>query len=234
MTGNSIKKTLPGMARFMILILIILILPTNVALQLYIQHQNQKQNSEEIFWQLEQLIRNNIYDLEREKRDFSQKCIQSAKMAAYFVEHNPGYITDLEHTKELAEKLDVDEIHFIDPQGEIYAGTHPRYYGFTFRDGEQMQFFLSMLEDTSLELCQEITPNTAEGKMMEYAAVWMEDKSGIVQIGMEPKRLLKQMEEKSLKKVVSEIPSGLMGYNQYKHREDRSFDCPWNEWAGYS
>ena len=52
MTGNSIKKTLPGMARFMILILIILILPTNVALQLYIQHQNQKQNSEEIFWQL--------------------------------------------------------------------------------------------------------------------------------------------------------------------------------------
>ena len=113
MTGNSIKKTLPGMARFMILILIILILPTNVALQLYIQHQNQKQNSEEIFWQLEQLIRNNIYDLEREKRDFSQKCIQSAKMAAYFVEHNPGYITDLEHTKELAEKLDVDEIHFM-------------------------------------------------------------------------------------------------------------------------
>lgn len=174
MTGNSIKKTLPGMARFMILILIILILPTNVALQLYIQHQNQKQNSEEIFWQLEQLIRNNIYDLEREKRDFSQKCIQSAKMAAYFVEHNPGYITDLEHTKELAEKLDVDEIHFIDPQGEIYAGTHPRYYGFTFRDGEQMQFFLSMLEDTSLELCQEITPNTAEGKMMEYAAVCMD------------------------------------------------------------
>ena len=73
MTGNSIKKTLPGMARFMILILIILILPTNVALQLYIQHQNQKQNSEEIFWQLEQLIRNNIYDLEREKRDF--RCV---------------------------------------------------------------------------------------------------------------------------------------------------------------
>ena len=35
---------------------------------------------------------------------------------------------------------------------------------------------------------------------MEYAAVWMEDKSGIVQIGMEPKRLLKQMEEKSLKR----------------------------------
>ncbi len=46
---------------------------------------------------------------------------------------------------------------------------------------------------------------------MEYAAVWMEDKSGIVQIGMEPKRLLKQMEEKP-EKVVSEIPSGLMGY----------------------
>lgn len=200
------------MAKLMILILIILILPANVALQLHIQHQNQKQSSEEIFWQLEQLIRNNTYDLEREKKDFSQKCIQSAKMAAYFVEHNPEYITDLVHTRELAEKLDVDEIHFITPQGEIYAGTHPDYYGFTFQDGEQMQFFLTMLEDTSMELCQEITPNTAEGRTMEYAAVWMEDKSGIVQIGMEPKRLLKQMEEKSLKKVVSDIPSDLMGY----------------------
>ena len=183
----------------MILILIILILPTNVALQLYIQHQNQKQNSEEIFWQLEQLIRNNIYDLEREKRDFSQKCIQSAKMAAYFVEHNPGYITDLEHTKELAEKLDVDEIHLLILRGDL-CGYPSQVLWFYIPGWRTDAVFLSMLEDTSLELCREITPNTAEGKMMEYAAVWMEDKSGIVQIGMEPKRLLKQMEEKKPEK----------------------------------
>lgn len=212
MTDNSIEKTLPRMAKLMMLTLIILILPANVVLQLYIQHQKQKQNSEEIFWQMEQLIRNNAYDLEREKREFSQNCIQMADATAYFAEHYPEYITDLEHTRELSEKLDVDEIHFITPQGEIYAGTHPQYYGFTFQSGEQMRFFLPMLEDTSLSLCQEITPNTAENKPMQYAAVWMNDKSGIVQIGMEPKRLLKKVEEKSLRKAVSDIPSGITGY----------------------
>lgn len=212
MKDNSIEKTLPRMARLMILILIVLILPANMALQFYIQHQNQKQSSKEIFWQMEQLIRNNAYDVQREKREFSRQCIRSARMAAYFVEHYPEHITDLEHTRELAEVMDVDEIHFITPQGKICAGTHPEYYGLGFDSGDQMRFFLPMLENTSLELCQEITPNTAEGKPMQYAAVWMKDKSGILQIGMEPERLLKQMEEKSLRKVVSEIPSDLTGY----------------------
>lgn len=204
--NNSIEKTLPRLARLMILILIILILPANIGLQQYMQHQGQRESSEQIFAQLKQVIETNRANLEQEKQDFSQKCIQSAGMAAYFVEHSPEVKGSLSKTRELAEQLRVDEIHFFTPEGEIYAGTHPKYYGYTFHSGIQMEYFLPMLEDTSMKLCQEITPNTAEGKEMQYAAVWMADKSGIVQIGMKPDRILQEIKDTSLEKVISALP----------------------------
>lgn len=210
--NNSIEKTLPILTRLMILILIILIVPANLAMQQYMQHMGQLESSEEVFAQLEQLIETNAESLEQEKKDFSEKCIQSAEMAAYFVEYDPSVTSSLEQTRQLAEKLDVDEIHFFTTDGRIYAGTHPEYYDYTFNSGEQMEFFLPMLEDHSLKMCQEITPNTAEGKEMQYAAVWMSDDSGIVQIGMEPRRVMQETKDKSLENVIAALPMDLRGY----------------------
>ena len=171
MQNSSIKKTLPRLTRLMMVILIMLILPANIYLQLLLQHRSQQESSREVFSQLEQVIETNEETLEKTKEDFSTKCIRSAEMAAYFVEHFPEAITDLAHVQELAKKLDVDEIHFLTGDGRIYAGTHPEYYNYTFDSGKQMEFFKPMLSDHSLKLCQEIQPNTAEGKEMQYAAV---------------------------------------------------------------
>lgn len=46
-----------------------------------------------------------------------------------------------------------------------------------------MRFFAPMLTDKSLKLVQEVTPNTAEGKMMQYSALWSKDRHFIVQVG---------------------------------------------------
>lgn len=212
MKKSSIENTLPRLTRLMILILIILIVPANIGMQQYIQHMGQKESSREVFAQLEQLIETNARELEQERDDFSQKCIQAAEMAAYFMEFYPSVTSSLEQTRQLAEKLDVDEIHFFTPEGRIYAGSHPEYYNYTFYSGEQMRFFLPMLKDYSLRLCQEITPNTAEGKEMQYAAVWMENKNGIVQIGMEPGRVLQETKDKSLENVIATFPMDMRGY----------------------
>lgn len=66
-----------------------------------------------------------------------------------------------------------------------------------------MQFFLPMLEDYSLQMCQDITPNTADGKLMQYAAVWREDHKGIVQVGLEPTTVLESMKKTELSYVFS-------------------------------
>lgn len=210
--SKSIKQTLPKLTQIMIVFFLVLILPANIYLQLHMQHRSQRENSIEMFGQLEQLIQDNEEDLENEKEMFREKCIRAADLAAYFTEHHQGFITDLEHTRELAEKLNVDEIHYFNSEGEIYAGTHPQYYGLRFDSGEQMSFFLPMLKNRSMKLCQNITPNTAEGKEMQYAAVWMEDEDCIVQIGMEPKRLLKEMQEKSLQNIITALPFEVNGF----------------------
>lgn len=212
MKTSSIKKSLPRMAKITILLLITLILPANLWVQLYAQHQSQEESSEELFSQLNQLIENKRKELERDTEDFAEKCIHATDMAAYCISLSPESVADAESARELARRLDVDEIHCFTPDGVIYAGTHPKYYGYTFDSGEQMRYFLPMLKDKSLKLCQDITPNTAEGKKMQYAAVWMEDGSGIIQIGMEPRRLLAEMKEQSLEATIAEIPIDMKGF----------------------
>lgn len=211
MERNSIKKALPRMIKIMVLVLLVLIFPVNIWLQLHIHHQSQKESSYETFGQLKQLIAMNKRDLDQAKQDFSKKCIQSAEMAAYFVEYFPEITEDLEHTRQLAEKLAVDELHFFTSEGELYFGTHPEYYGYTFYSGEQIGFFLPMLKDHNLKLCQGIEKNTAEGKEMQYAAVWLKDGSGIVQIGMNPEKLVRELQDRSLAKLIASMPLDFRG-----------------------
>lgn len=210
--NSSIKKTLPRMTKFMIFILILLILPINIGIQSYMQHKNQRENSKETFGQMKQIIEINARDLKAGKEEFSKQCILSADMVAYFVEHYPSIISNLEKTRELAKKINVDEIHYFTKEGKIYAGSHPEYYNLSFHSGKQMSFFLPMLSDKSLKLCQEITPNTAEQKEMQYAAVWLKDGSGIVQIGMEPRRLLQEIKDKSIENIFNDLPLHMRGY----------------------
>lgn len=212
MKTSSIKRSLPRLAQVTILLLIALILPANLWVQLYAQHQSQRESSAELFFQLKQLIENNTQELEEDKRDFSERCIRAADIAAYCVERRPEITENPEAARELADRLDVDEIHCLTPEGVVYGGTHPEYYGYSFESGEQMRYFLPMLEDRDMKFCQEITPNTAEGKLMQYAAVWEEDGSGIIEIGMEPKRIIEAMKENSLEAMMAEIPLDPMGY----------------------
>lgn len=212
MKTRSIKKALPRLARTTILLLIVLILPANICAQLYAQHKNQRENSSELFCQLRQLLETKERELEEDKEEFAERCIRSAEIAAYCIESRPEVTESPEAARELADKLGVDEIHCFTPEGVIYGGTHPEYYGYTLDSGEQMRYFLPMLEDTSMKLCQNIADNMAEGKPMQYAAVWEEDGSGIIQIGMEPERILKAIEEKSLDRVISDIPLDMRGY----------------------
>lgn len=212
MRTRSLKETLPKLTGMILLLFLLLILPLNFFLQLYLKHQSQKESTQEMFGQLEQLIQATEEELDSEEEDFKQRCIRAADMVAYHVSRSTEDITDLQYVRELAGIMNVDEIHFFTPEGEIFAGTHPQYYGYTFDSGEQMHFFSPMLQDKTMKLCQDITPNTAEEKEMQYAAVWLEDGSCIVQIGMEPWRLRKKLREKSLENMVDGMPFEMNGY----------------------
>lgn len=155
--------------------------------------------------QVAQIIEKNNADIVQLKENLKEDYFIRAKAAAYIVQNHPDVVGNLDEMRKIASLLQVDEFHLFDKEGTLYSGSEPKYYNYTFYSGEQIQFFLPMLEDSSLQLCQEVTPNTAEEKLMQYIAVWREDKQGIVQIGMEPKRLLEAMEKNELSHIFTMI-----------------------------
>lgn len=132
--------------------------------------------------------------------------IVRAKAISYIVDAKPEVEYDIDELQKIASLMSVDEIHFIDDTGTIYSGSIPKYFGYSFDSGEQMAFFKQMLNNKDLTLCQDVTPNTAEAKEMMYAITWNEAKTHMVQVGITPKRLLKELKRNQISNVVADMP----------------------------
>lgn len=186
-------------------IVIVVSMIATAALNYYLQIKSAKEvmysNAELRINQAMEILEKNDAEIEALNQDLEEDYFIRAKAAAYIVQNHPEVIGDLKEIRKIASLLQVDELHLFDTDGVLFAGSEPKYYNYTFASGEQMQFFLPMLEDKTLQLCQEMMPNTAERKMMQYIAVWREDGEGIVQIGMEPVRLLEAMEKNELSRI---------------------------------
>ena len=132
--------------------------------------------------------------------------IVRAKAISYIVDAKPEVEYDVDELQKIAGLMSVDEIHLIDDTGTIYSGSLPKYFGYSFDSGEQMAFFKQMLNNYDLTLCQDVTPNTAEAKEMMYAITWNEAKTHMVQVGITPKRLLKELKRNQISNVVADMP----------------------------
>lgn len=174
-----------------VLIVIVYIQTINLKRQAY-------ENTVGIFGQIQQLLKQNQEELNQVMIQYRGTCLHNAQAVAYMIQNDPSILESVENLKEIAEFMEVDEIHIFDETGRIFAGTHPEYYNYTFDSGEQMHFFKPMLEDRSLKLVQDIMPNTAEAKLMQYSALWSENQEFIVQIGMNPVNVMKAREKNEL------------------------------------
>lgn len=197
------KKAITKRLATIILAFMILTLCLNYVLQVHNARNDMYLDAKNKFWQINQILKQNEKETEQVKEDLKANCLIRAKTAAYILQYRPEITEDQEEMEKIARLLQVDEFHLFDKEGTLYAGSEPKYFGLNFTSGEQMQFFLPMLKDRELELCQDITPNTAEQKLMQYAAVWREDGEGIVQIGLEPDRVLESMKKNELSYIFS-------------------------------
>ena len=173
-----------------------------LVIALYSQRVNEQrrayENATRTFSQIEQVLAENQKELEEIQEEYRQTCLYNAEAIARMIESDPDVLNSVQELREIADSMEVDEIHIFDKTGQIVTGTHPQYYGYTFDSGEQIMFFKPMLEDKTLKLVQDIIPNTAEGKMMQYSALWSESGEFIVQVGMEPVNVMKVTEKNEL------------------------------------
>ena len=126
--------------------------------------------------------------------------IVRAKAVAYIIDAKP------EAERKIANLMSVDEVHLFDKDGTIYSGSVPKYYGYNFDSGEQIEYFKPMLTDKTLTMCQDVTPNTSEGKEMMYAITWNEAGTRMVQVGIKPVRLLEEVKQNEVSSVVENMP----------------------------
>ena len=60
--------------------------------------------------------------------------------------------------------------------------------------------------DKNLTMCQDVTPNTSEGRSMMYAITWNNSGTKMIQVGIEPKRLIDEMNQNQISVVISNMP----------------------------
>ncbi len=189
--------------RKLVMIMMAIILLLTVFFQIIGTQRQATNNANATFSQVEQIIKESAEELATIKAEYRETCLLNAQVISYIIKHNPDILGDVEQFRQLADKLEIDEIHIFDETGRIFTGTHPEYFNFTFDSGEQMNFFKPMLTDKSLKLCQDITPNTAEGRLVQYSALWNSDKTYIIQIGMYPNAVLETTEKSELSYIFS-------------------------------
>ena len=132
--------------------------------------------------------------------------IVRAKAVSYIIDAKPEVEYDVDELQKIAALISVDEIHLFDTKGYIYSGSVPKYFGYSFDSGEQMAYFKPMLKDKKLTMCQDVTPNTSEAKEMMYAITWNEAGNKMIQVGIEPKRLLNEAKQNEVSNVVANMP----------------------------
>lgn len=157
--------------------------------QTSISHVNGRDQLDYLLDDIEQCLLDNEEQIEQLKESTGEDYLARARAFAYMIEENPNILTSSQKLNEIMTLLDVDELHVTDEDGVIRWGTVSAYYGFDMATSDQTLPFMALLADKSMELAQEPQPNGAEGILFQYIGVSRRDKTGIVQVGMQPTRL---------------------------------------------
>ena len=203
---RTLKKSIWSYMYKVTFALVSVILISIMALNIVNEQSRAQGSADKIFEQMDKMLEENQKELTRLRQEYAAKCLHNTEAIAYILEKNTGVGNDLYELRKIAEFMEVDEIHIIDAAGEIVSGTHPQYYGYSFDSGKQMNYFKPMLKDKSLTMSQHVTPNTAEVKNIMYAITWNEDGTKMLQVGIEPKRLLNEIKQNNISNVVAGMP----------------------------
>lgn len=165
------------------------------------------QTADVLISQVKSVMRNNAKKEQALIDSLKEEYIAKAKAVSYIIDQTPQIENDIAELIRIAKLMSIDEIHIFDESGTIYAGTLPPYYGFSFDTGEQIAFFRPMLQNKALSMCQDVTPNTSEGRSMMYAICWSDGGERMVQVGIEPRRLIQELQSNEISEIIDAMPA---------------------------
>lgn len=155
--------------------------------------------------QVMEKLNSNEEELKNLTDSLHEDYLRRAYAFAYIIQKTPEVLDSQEELGKIKELLMVDELHVVDEQGFLFAGSIPKYIGMDFRSSKQTAEFLGILDGKMEELVQDIQPNGAEQKIFQYIGVKRQDQKGIVQIGLAPTRLLEAKKKNEIPYVIKSM-----------------------------
>ncbi|WP_461884231.1 sensor domain-containing diguanylate cyclase [Fusicatenibacter sp.] len=204
-SGISNRKKWKWMVCLTIMIVVVALF-LQEGILMYVNSKNANKTSQMLLDQVMSVIQKNQQSEEELIQAMKEDYIVRTKGVAYLLDVRPDVEYNVSELQKIANLMSVDEIHLLDDTGTIYSGSVPMYYGYSFDSGEQMAYFKPMLENKELTMCQDVTPNTSEGKCMMYAIIWNSTGTKMVQVGVAPVRLLEKLKQNEVSTVVGNMP----------------------------
>lgn len=163
---------------------------------------------------MEQMIHtleNNQEELRLLNESLDEDYLTRAKAAAYVLDRQEEVSLDVEEMQYLANLLNVDELHVIDENGIIVAGSVSKYVGIDMANHDQTRPFLDLIGrgDEDAYLIQQAQPNAAESKIMQYVGVARKERDGVVQVGFTPTRQLAAQSRNTYDYIFSKFPTDI-------------------------
>lgn len=207
--GNKGKKSDKKIRKIFSLLIVIIVIAVFIeaGILYYVNNKNADKTSKLLLNQVIDIIQKNQKNEDEMMESLKEDYMIRAKAVSYIIDAKSKVETDRNELQKIAELMSIDEIHLIDKQGRIYSGTVPKYYGYSFNSGKQIAYFKPMLKNKKLTMCQDVTPNTSEGKKMMYAITWNENGERMIQVGIKPVRLLKELKQNEIETVVNNMPT---------------------------
>lgn len=134
-------------------------------------------------------IKENEVIIEQLVTSLNENYIARANALAQMIAYKPEIIENDAMMQQLADTLNVEEVHVTDENGVLRWGNVEAYKGLDFAATDQTRPFMPGLADKSFALAQEPQPNGSIGRLFQYISVARQDKSGIVQVGVSPEIL---------------------------------------------
>lgn len=161
--------------------------------------------------------------------EMNEDYLAKTRAFAQMIELDPTILDNPEKLEKIRTDLKVDELHVTDENGIITWTTVPECYGFDFMTSEQTKPIMKCLEDSSYELAQEPQLNGTRGILFQYISVPRRDKAGIVQIGMEPKRLSEAIKNNTIDAILKDITVGKHGTMFAVNKSDKTLAAFYDE-----
>lgn len=137
---SSLKKSIRSYMYKVTFALVSVILVSVLVLSIANEQRRAWETADKIFQQMDKILEENGKEMERLRKEYSQKCLHDAETIAYILEKNPKARYDRDELRKIAKFIEVDEIHIIDERGEIISGTHPVIMAITLIPGSRCAF----------------------------------------------------------------------------------------------